>query len=448
MLTPSRIIIIFFIFLIGIGTLSLFFLTNSFGKDISFVDSLFTATSASCVTGLVVLNTGADFPFISQLVILLLIQAGGLGIVTFSAVYIFAFGQRANYEMREVSRMSYTPGSKVKIGGVLKTIAIYTAIIELAGAILLFLRWQSDYPFFDALWYSFFHSISAFCNAGFSLFKESFISYRFDPIINVVICALIFLGGIGFFVIYELYEKIVSLKDFRFRKFSLHTKLVLTITLWLLIIGFMGFMVFEWSNVLKGLPFYDKVLLSLFQSITPRTAGFNTVDMSSLTDSTLFLFVILMFIGASPGSTGGGIKTTSFGILLFSAISKIRGEDSVLLYERRIKQSSINKVLTLVILGMVLIVIITMLVTISEYGGIPHRGSEGRIFDVFFETVSAFGTVGLSVGITPQLTYAGKLLIILTMFLGRIGPLTLAVVLSERVKRSKISYPDEDVMIG
>lgn len=450
MLSPSRMIVVFFMLLIITGTLLLFFVNNSLGMPISLIDSFFTATSASCVTGLIVLDTGSAFSFPGQLIILFLIQAGGLGIITFSAAYIFAFGQRANYEMREASRMTYAPARKIKLGGVLKTIAIYTVIIESVGALFLFFRWRIDHGGADALWLSVFHSVSAFCNAGFSLFKDSFISYRLDFLVNTVICILVVLGGIGFFVIFEVHEKITSIniKEIQFRRFSLQTKLVISVTALLLISGASGFMVFEWFNVLKGLPLRDKIIMSVFQSVTPRTAGFNTVDLSSLTDSTLFMFVILMFIGASPGSTGGGLKTTSFGILLFSVISKLRGEDSIFLFERRIKQVSINRVLTLSILAMTLVVIITMCITITEYGDISHSRNEGRIFDVFFETVSAFGTVGLSVGITGQLTSAGKLLIIITMFLGRIGPLTLAVILSERVRRSKISYPDEDVMIG
>ncbi len=448
MLSPSKMIAIFFLLLIAVGTLMLFFINNFYGMPISFIDSFFTATSASCVTGLIVRDTGSEFPVLSQIVILMLIQAGGLGIITFSAVYIFAFGQRANYEIREVSKMTYTPAKKSKIGSVLKTTAIYTVVIELTGSLLLFFRFRADNDIFGAMWLSVFHSVSAFCNAGFSLFSDSFISYQHDSVINLVICLLVVLGGIGFFVIFEIYDKIADFNNLSFRKFSLHTKLVLSVTALLLFIGFAGFMIFEWSNILRGLSFYDKVLVTLFQAVTPRTAGFNTVDMSSLTDSTLFMFVILMFIGASPGSTGGGIKTTSYGILILATISKIRGEDSILLFKRRINQVLINRVLTLAILGMVLIVVVTMLVTITEYGDISHSANAGRIFDVFFETVSAFGTVGLSLGITGQLTSAGKLLIILTMFLGRIGPLTLAVILAERVRRSRISYPDEDVMIG
>jgi len=408
---------------------------SSTGKSIGFIDALFTATSATCVTGLIVLNTGKDFSTFGQLIILILLQCGGLGIMTMSTMFAFLVGKRISLRQRLIMQESL---NQFSIGGLVhlaKFILIFTVIIEGVGATILFFCWQKNYSPVQALYLGVFHSISAFCNAGFSLFSDSIMRYRGDLIINLTFMALIILGGIGFLVLLELlqYGKKETL--------SLHTKLVLKISFILILIGFIGVYLIEYSNplTLGNLNLSEKIYSSIFQSITARTAGFNTIHIGSMLNPTLFLIIILMFIGASPGSTGGGIKTTTFSLLILYVWSSLTGKEGINLFKRRVSPDIIPKALAVITLSLALVVTMTILLSYVE----------GEDFiKILFEVVSAFATVGLSTGITPSLSTAGKIIIIITMFAGRLGPLGLALSLIQKREPEVIKYPEEKVMVG
>lgn len=435
-LAPAQILALGYFVVITIGTLLLLLPISTVDtKGLSFVDALFTATSATAVTGLVVVSTGAFLTLFGQIVVMLLIQIGGLGIMTISTLFALFLGKKIGLKERLVIQEDL---NQMKISGVVqlvKYILGMTLVIEGAGALLLFPRLLREMAPGRALYYSIFHSISAFNNAGFDLFGNSLESFAGDIYMNLVMISLILLGGIGFAVIAELYRK-RSLAHL-----SLHTKMVIRITLLLLVIAFVGVFLLEMKNpeTLQNLDLKERALASLFLSVTPRTAGFNTIPTGLLQGQTLFLLIILMFIGASPGSTGGGVKTTTFGVLLFTVLSTIRGKRDVEIFHRRLALELILKSLAIVFLSLALIIFITMALTITE---------ELAFLSILFEVFSAFGTVGLSTGITADLSILGRLLIIFTMFSGRIGPLTLAFAFSEGKIRCLYRYPEEKIMVG
>ena len=421
---------------IAIGTILLNLpIASGTEKSISLIDALFTATSATCVTGLIILDTGKDFSSFGHLVILILIQIGGLGIMTMSTMFAFLVGKRISLRERIMMQESL---NQFSIGGLVrlaKYILIFTVVIEGVGATILFFYWQRIYSPIQALNLAVFHSISAFCNAGFSLFSDSIMHYKGDLIINLTFITLIILGGIGFLVLLELFQYGKN------RTLSLHSKLALKISLILILIGFIVILFIESNNplTLGSLNFSEKIYGSIFQSITARTAGFNTIDIGSMQNATLFLIIILMFIGASPSSTGGGIKTTTFGLLILYTWSSLTGKEGVHLFKRSISSHIIAKAVTVIFLSFTLVITMTILLSYIE----------GEDFiKILFEVVSAFGTVGLSTGITSSLSITGKIIIIITMFAGKIGPLGLALSLIQRREPEIIKYPEEKIMVG
>jgi trk system potassium uptake protein TrkH len=438
-LDPPKILVLGFavIILIGAGLLTLPISTTD-GQGLSFLNALFTATSATCVTGLVVVDTGDTFTMIGQLVILFMIQVGGLGFMTFATLFAFLLGKRISLKERILLQESLNNLSMEGIVRLAKRILIFTAVIELVGAILLSIRFSFDMPLGKAFYYGLFHSISNFNNAGFDIMGgfHSLTSYVDDPIVTLTVSSLIILGGIGFIVMNELFEFRTS------KRLSLHTKLVLITSFVLVVVGTIGVFILEYSNssTLKPLTFSGKVLGSLFQSVTARTAGSNTLNIGDLTQSSLLLIVLLMFVGASPGSTGGGIKTTTFTTLLGAVWSQIRGKDDVIFFRQRIEYETIYKALTLTFSGLFLVTFMTLVLTISEHGA--------DFLMILFEVTSAFATVGLSMGLTPELTPIGRALIIFTMFAGRVGPLTIAFAITMRRKPDAFRYPKGKIMIG
>ncbi len=433
-LNAARVVVLSFASVILVGTILLTFPTaTSDGVGTGFVNALFTATSATCVTGLIVQDTPVYFTSFGQMVILVLIQLGGLGIMAYSAFLAillgrFTLGQRAMVqemleEERNVLRMVFY-------------IFKMTFLVELLGALFLFSRW---FFYFDApvkaLYYSVFHSVSAFCNAGFSLFSDSLSGFVSDPVVNGVIMGLIVLGGFGFIVVYEIVRK---MKDRR-SLLSTHTRLVLTMSALLTAVGFLAIFFFEFDGALLDHPLGAKVWASLFQAITPRTAGFNTILISALSPVTLCLIVILMFLGASPGSTGGGIKTTTSAILLLSLRSILRGKQNIEVFGRTIPSSIVYRAVGLLVGALLLLSSMFLLLLVFE---------QKPFLSLLFEAVSAFGTVGLSTGITPDLTTVGKFIIIILMFGGRIGPLTLAIAMTRRMRTGTVAYPEARVIVG
>ncbi|WP_242868905.1 TrkH family potassium uptake protein [Desulfotomaculum copahuensis] len=435
-LTPAQILVLGFAGVILAGALLLMLPVSTMpGRQTGFLTALFTATSAVCVTGLVVVDTGTHWTAFGQVVILVLIQVGGLGFMSMATLFFVFMGRRIGLRERLVIQESLNQVNVAGVVRLVRAVLIFTVITEGFFALVLAARWSFDYGWQRGLWLGVFHAVSAFNNAGIDIIGgfRSLTGYVNDPVITLSVAFLIILGGLGFAVVLELYN------FRRTRRLSVHARLVLRVTASLLLGGTVLFALLEWRNVLGSLPLYGKLLASFFQAVVPRTAGFNSVDIAALGDATLFLMIILMFIGASPGSTGGGIKTTTFGVLGITVWSMAGGREDVELFRRRIPPWQVYKALTVFLLSVFLVVLVSLLLCITE---------RSRFLEALFETTSAFGTVGLSMGLTPHLSPAGRVLIILTMFAGRLGPLTLAYALAQRRRKSAVRYPEEKIMVG
>jgi len=435
---PPVTLMLSFLLVIIFGTILLMLPVSSKLKTVTpFMDALFTATSATCVTGLVVVDTGTHFSFFGQMVILMLIQIGGLGIMTISTVFAIILGQRINLKLENIMYQVVGGSYAVNVFQLLKSIVLVTLVIESVGTLLLFARFAQDFQPMEALFLSLFHAVSAFCNAGFSPLGNNLVSYVDSLAVNLVITALIIAGGLGFSVIIDLQHH--ALKKDRARKLNLHTKIVLVTTAFLLVLGFTVFYLAEYNGAMRGFSIHRRILGSWFQSVTLRTAGFNTIDLSQIGKASVLISIVLMFIGASPGSTGGGIKTTSFAVLTLSVISLLKGKRHISVFKRRIHEYNFREATGLIMLSITIILVVLFFLMLVE----PHA------FDkLLFEAVSAFGTVGLTLGITPQLTVIGKLLITVLMYVGRIGPLTMIYAFSTKAKQININYAEEKIPIG
>lgn len=439
LLDPPKILVLGFAFLILVGAYLLTLpISTENGNGLSFLNALFTSTSATCVTGLVVVDTGTTFTKFGELVILSLIQIGGLGFMSFATFFFFLLGKRISLKGRLLLQESLNNLSMAGVVKLVKRLLIFTAIIEGMGALILSIRFSFDMPIGKAIYYGVFHSISNFNNAGFDLMGEfrSLTPYVSDPFVTLTVASLITLGGIGFIVMNEIYEYRVT------HRLSVHTKVVLMASLILTIGGAILIFIFEFGNAktLQPLSFMGKTLASLFQSVTPRTAGSNTLNIPDLTQPTLLLIIFLMFVGASPGSTGGGIKTTTLATLIGTVWSQIKGKEDVVLFRYRIVNETIFKALSVTFIGLFIVSTITILLTITETGS--------DFLTVLFEATSAFATVGLSMGLTPELSPIGRMLIIFTMFAGRVGPLTFAFAIAMRRKPDPFRRPKGKIMIG
>ncbi|NWF66281.1 MAG: potassium transporter [Campylobacterales bacterium] len=409
--------------------------------DISFIDALFTATSASCVTGLIVQNTQYDFTFIGQIILAILIQVGGIGYMAFGLFFLMMLRKKLAYKERMFLKESLDYPSMSGIVRFLKMVFITVFLIEIIGAIILLIRFSFDMDTTTALWHGIFHSISAFNNAGFSIFEDNLMRYKTDLTVNLTICLLIILGGVGYFVLLEMYY----LKKNRFAYLSMHTKIVLYTTLFLIVFGFLMVLSFEYSNpkTLSELDFFDKLLVTLFLSVNYRTAGFNTIDLSTLSDSTLYFSNMLMLIGGAPGGTAGGIKVTVFFIIVITVWFSLKNETPHI-FKRTIPQDVINKSFTILIIGIFYITLSSFI--IAENEKLPF-------INILFEVTSAFATVGLSVGnggvlsLSALFSDVSKIVVILLMFVGRLGVLifTLSVIGKNDEKRFK--YPEGRVII-
>ena len=439
-INPAAIITLGFLGVILLGTV-LLSLPNAAanGERIRLLDAFFTATSATCVTGLTVVDTGSRFSIFGQGVILLLIQVGGLGIMTFSTLFTILLGKRLTLRNRMVVHGALDSLEMGGIGGLIKRILLITFILELVGALFLFLGWRGSMGGEQALYAAVFHSVSAFCNAGFSLFSESIIPYNNNYIILLSISSLVILGGIGFVVLLDIKNYFSLRRQGKAGKISYHSKVVLIITLALLVVGTIVVLALEWNNTLKPFGPGEKILNSFLESVTCRTAGFNSLRTGYLHPSTLVFFMFLMFVGASPGSTGGGIKTTTFFITLSTLKSMIYDQQEVTLLKKTIPRKSVHKAISIIGIALIVVFFMALLLMVTE---------TGRPLDIFFEVVSAFGTVGLSTGITSGLSDAGRLIIILVMFIGRIGPLTMALAIGDRPPSAALHYSEGQITVG
>lgn len=436
--TNTTIVFSFFMVII-IGTILLSLpISSKSGEFTPVFTSLFTATSATCVTGLVLVDTYTHWNLFGQAIILLMIQIGGLGFMTMASLFSFVLRRKISLKERMVMSSSLNITSMSGIVRLTKRILYATFIFEGIGAIILATRFYDEFGFLGAIRRGIFHSVSAFCNAGFDILghKEKFSSltnYVHDPIVNITIMALVIIGGLGFFVWGDIYKK---------RRMSTHTRIVLISTAVLIVSGSILFLIFEYNNpdTIGHMTFSQKFLASTFQSVTTRTAGFNTISQADLTDQSLFLTSILMFIGGSPGSTAGGLKTVTIAILLLASFNTLKGNKEIHFKSRKIKHEVILNAMSIFITG--LSIVLFGIITLSAFENI-------RFEYIVYEVVSAFGTAGLSAGITSQLTVFSQAILILLMFLGRVGILTLGFTLFiGNKKTSKISYPEGIILIG
>ncbi len=448
-LTPFRLTVLSFLLAIIAGACLLKLPFATVGH-ISWIDCLFTSTSAVCVTGLIVVDTATKFTRFGQVVIITLIQFGGLGIMTLSTFFLVFLRGRVSFTNIKVMKDTFTSGGDVDIYGLLKLIVVFTLSVEAVGSSLLFLRFSKIYPAGTALFHSIFQSVSAFCNAGFSTFSDNLMSFRGDVLVNIVMAGLVIIGGIGFLVVWEVRRCVRRFirREKRVRVLSLHTKLVLIVTAALVVFGTVVFAAIEWNILLTDLPWYEKILAAFFQSVTTRTAGFNTINIRDLANASILVTIFLMFVGASPGSTGGGIKTSTFGVLIALGISRLKSMEEVNMFKRTLSRFSVWRALSVTLTAIAVISVATMLLMLTEGGISPFLDTPGMFVEILFEVVSAFGTVGLSLGITGGLTSIGKLIIVLVMYMGRLGPLLIAMAISPREKRARFKYAEEQVMIG
>jgi len=415
---------------------------------IPWVDALFTATSAVCVTGLVVVDTGVYFTTFGQLVILMLIQIGGLGVMTISVALFQWVGRNVSFRQRMVMQDLFAHTPREDIFKLVKSIVLFTFSAEVTGAILLTVHWSRELPFMQAVYTATFHSISAFCNAGFSLFSDSMVRYSDNLFLNITVCMLIVVGGIGFPVLYDLQSNFFKRKNKRVR-LSIQTKAVLLTTLVLVVAGAVMFGFLEGQASLKNASLSDRIMASLFQSITCRTAGFNTVDIGSLRQASLAMMIMLMFFGASPGSCGGGVKTTTLALIAAFTFSRITRKRRVNMFKKSIPPETVSRSISLILLAVSVIGLVLFLLLLGDTGTCEEvPGKHGSFLAYFFETVSAFGTVGLSTGITPELGAWGKSCIISMMLIGRMGVLTFAYIIVGTGPSNGVEYAEENLMIG
>jgi trk system potassium uptake protein len=442
--TPSRLFAASFAVVILSGGILLWLPFSATKGHLTFVDALFTSTSAVCVTGLVVVDTGTDLATWGQVITLFLIQIGGLGIITFSTVFFVLMGRSVSFKGREIVQSTFLHTPRRDFMVIAKAVLWLTFITESFGTLFLFIRFWQDFPAGTALYQAIYHAVSAFNNAGFSLFSDNLIGYQGDLIVNFTIMGLIVHGGIGFIIQYE----VLSWLRGKQKRLSAHAKLVLITTAILIISGTLLFYVFERNHVIKDVPVLSKFLVSLFQSVTPRTAGFNTVDIGVLTNATLLLIIILMFIGASPGSTGGGVKTTSAALLVMLMWNRVKGNMDVNMFNRTIPREIVARSISIIFASAFSVAIIWSVLLIAGEWNLPPLETRHHFVEYLFDTVSAFGTVGLSMGVTPKLNDIQKLALVLMMFVGRVGPLTLAFSLSREAGEKSLSYAEEGVMVG
>lgn len=449
-LSPVRLIVssFFSIIILGASLLHLPFASKNM-LPVNFIDALFTATSAACITGLTPFDTYTQWSTFGQIVILLLIQFGGLGIITFATGFTLFFHKKLGLRDMQIAK-EYTSGSVLNLPRLIKTILVWSLGCELLGALILALRFVPQFGLKSGSWISIFTAVSAYCNAGFDIMGivnpgASFISYAADALVSLTISFLVILGGIGFVVISDIYSCITrKIEEHKSHpKLNLHSFIVIIMTLTLLAVGTILFMFFEYDRTLLRFSFFEKLNISFFQSTVARTAGFFSVSIGEEKALTNLLTIVLMFIGASPASTGGGIKTTTFVVILATLRSVIKGYDDTVLFKHKVEKFTVYKSFALTILAFFLISIVTAIIAITE------ATKDITVLDIVFETVSAFATVGLTTGITSMLSNLSKILIILTMFIGRVGPISFIFSVSlTKDKNSTKVLPSSKIIVG
>lgn len=443
--TPPQLFVGSFVILNALGTIGFQCLPGLYTEaPLTWEESLYTSTSAVCVTGLTVVDTATRFTSLGQAYVLFLIQLGGLGMIAFTSLIILALGGRLSLHHEAVASASAEASSSIDLKQLVFDVVRFTIYIEALGALLLYGLWIPRLGWQGAIWPAIFHSVSAFCNAGFSTFTDSLISFQESPATLVVIAALIVVGGLGFLTLEELADFVRPCRGKRAMRMSLHSRIVLLTTTILIVGGWLGLTALEWNGTLHHLSAGDRVANGLFLSVTARTAGYNSIDYAQASDATNFLTILLMMAGGSPGSTAGGIKTTTVAMLGLLAWSKLRGDEYVHVFHRSLRKDTTDRAVGLFVIAFGIVTLGILLLSMTERGG-----NAGRFLDHMFEVVSAFNTVGLTTGISPRVTSVGKLIIVALMFVGRVGPLSFAAAVSKPVKSSSgFRYAYEDVMIG
>ncbi|MCP4745464.1 MAG: ATPase [Desulfobacteraceae bacterium] len=446
---PSTLILTSFITAIILGALLLKLPAATNTGHIGWINAIFTSTSAVCVTGLVVIDTGSYFSTFGQLVILALIQVGGLGVMTISLILFKWLGRSITFRHRRVMQDLFTHTPRKDIFKLVKNIIFLTFTIEGIGIIVLTVHWYGELGLQRAAYMALFHSVSGFCNAGFSLFHDSMVRYGGSLLLNATLGGLIVLGGIGFPVFYDLQCWFKKRKNIRYR-LSIQTKIVLLTTFILIVSGALMFAFLERSALADNASVTQRILTPLFQSMTCRTAGFNTTAIDQLNDATLCMMIFLMFFGASPGSCGGGVKTTTLALLTIFAVSRIRKQRWVNIFKKSVPHETVMRSISLVLISSIIISTVLFLMLSGDLilTGQEVTNVRGSFLPYFFETVSAFGTVGLSMGVTSELNSLGKCLIILTMIIGRVGVLTFAYIIAGSDPVNGVERAEENMMIG
>lgn len=458
-LSPTSRLLISFASLILAGAVALWLPCSARNEAarLSAVDALFISTSAVCVTGLSTIDVGLRLSGIGQLVLILLIQLGGLGFITLSTGLVLGLGSGKGSLLSRVALAdTFSSSGEVNLRRLLRSIFLFTFASECLGALVLAWRVKvlTSYGWAESAWYGLFHSVSAFCNAGFALFSvaagdagDNLVGFAYDIWINATVMALIVLGGLGFVVVYDVVEIFRGRGEKR--RLSLHSKIVLSTSAVLIFAGAALIFALEVDGKLfAGRHWLTAVLPSFFHSVSARTAGFNTVDMAALSGPTLLTLILLMFIGGSPASCAGGVKTTTAFVLFQTVIARLMSKRHPHAFGREIGAESVTRAATLALLSIFLVVLIGGALMFLEAGEMKALSSGGLFLDLLFETVSAFGTVGLSTGVTPQLSWMGKLLLVAMMYIGRVGPLSMFVALAAPPRRDRVRYPEEPVLVG
>lgn len=455
---PARSALIYFTIAIFLGAVILWLPISrtSTAAPITFSDALFTSTSATCVTGLTVRSTGNDFNWLGQLVIMLLIQGGGLGIMTFGTFLMVNFGRSENLRHRMLTAQTLTGDHTLSLSHVLREVFLYVLFCEGIGFAILAvhlligsaLRGNLEAMWLANLWEAAFHTVSAFCNAGFGLYDDNLVRYRTDWVVCLVIIALVILGGIGFPVVIDMRLRKPLGAQSRWHRWQLHTKFMLIGTIGLLLCGTIAFCAFEWNNILAKYAWYDRILIGLLHSTSARTAGFNTIDLGGLTNATLFMIIVLMLIGGGPCSTAGGFKVSTFVVLLLHAWSRFTGHLKVNVFRRTVSTETIESAVNLLGLFATVGAIGATAMLVCEQENIPYKVAGVQFVDYLFEVVSALCTVGLSTGVTASIGEAGRIVLILLMFIGRIGPLSIFVAFARSERDHVLEFPEEGVLVG
>lgn len=440
--TPVQVLAAGFALVILAGAILLSLpIASQSGKITPFIDCIFTSTSAVCVTGLVTLDTGTYWTYFGKTVIMLLIETGGLGFMSVATLVFFFFGRRITLKERLVMQEAMNVNSLQGLVKMIKYVLIFTFSVEGAGAVLFATQFIPQFGIAKGIYYSVFHAVSAFCNAGFDLMGnfKSVTAYANNSVVILTISALIAIGGLGFYVWVEIYNSKGT------KRLSLHSRVVIYSTVVLIVGGAILMFIFEMNNpgTMKGMSVKGKILSSIFASVSPRTAGFNSIPLDKMTSAGNLLTIILMFIGGSPGSTAGGIKTATAVVLFMTVVSVVRGREDTEIFKKRINKEVVYKSLVITVLGLGIVIAVTMVLSITEPPNIP--------FEYFlYEATSAFATVGLTLGLTTKLTVVGKIIIALTMYAGRVGPLTIILALAKRKngKSGTIKYPEGKILIG